>query len=440
MSLQTIQELLSKQRLYEGLLHSQHSLRQPVVESLVHRQHVAEIAKLLAGMPSQEIGSLLETLPIEEAQLVWACVPDARENELLWELSDDLRETLVGSREPRFAERQINAFDLVDGHLRQVVIGGRHHLDGIKPAWIDLLAATTPERRYVGEHFGVILPDPGETTDLEVSSRFQIDAKGSLRLQSNFLLDRDGNSRSIPVVFIIHQGILFTVRNEDLPVFRLQGQRASSQVGYASDCFDLILDLYAADVEYSADALESIYKRLGEIGRQVLSEKMSDEDAATALAGIAEEEDVNGRIRGNILDTQRALFFLIRSRRLSQSQLDDAKQVLRDIESLNSHTAFLFDKINFLMDATIGFININQNKRVSQLTVFSVVIMPLNIVAGIGGMSEFSMVTEGIPWPIAYGALAAGMGVLSWATYLLLKHLNTGRNRKAGCASPESLC
>ena len=137
---------------------------------------------------------------------------------------------------------------------------------------------------------------------------------------------------------------------------------------------------------------------------------MSDEDAAAILAEIAEEEDLNGRIRGNILDTQRALSFLMRCRILSPTQHRGARQVLRDIESLNSHTAFLFDKINFLMDATIGFININQNKRISQMTVFGVVIMPLNIVAGIGGMSEFSMMTQGIPWPVSYGACC-----LAWA-------------------------
>ena len=69
------------------------------------------------------------------------------------------------------------------------------------------------------------------------------------------------------------------------------------------------------------------------------------------------------------------------------------------------------------MDATIGFININQNKRVSQLTVFGVVFMPLNILAGVGGMSEFSMMTEGIPWQLAYGGVLVGMGLLGWATF-----------------------
>ena len=85
---------------------------------------------------------------------------------------------------------------------------------------------------------------------------------------------------------------------------------------------------------------------------------------------------MNGRIRRNVLDTRRALSFLMRGRPLSTEQHDDARQILRDIESLDGHTSFLFNKINFLMDATVGFININQNKRVSKLTAISVVFMP----------------------------------------------------------------
>jgi magnesium transporter len=162
----------------------------------------------------------------------------------------------------------------------------------------------------------------------------------------------------------------------------------------------------------------------------VLSEAITDQEAAGILADIAEEEDQNGRIRSNILDTQRALSFLMRGRLLTPDQISDSKQILRNIDSLNSHTAFLFDKINFLMDATIGFININQNKRVNQLTVFSVVFMPINILAGVGGMSEFSMMTEGTPWPLAYGGFLLGSAFIGLVTYVLLKHFEKKRLKK----------
>jgi magnesium transporter len=376
----------------------------------------------MSQLSSVEIGSILETLPLEDAQSLWKQVPQERENDVLWEVADARREQLVGAREPAFDDTQINAFELIDGRLQQIIIDSRKNLEGIRPIWIDLLNASKAERNYVGAHFGLDLPDPGDITDLEVSSRFHIEENSDIYLHSNFLLDREGNSRSVPVIFIVHQGILFSLRNEDLPVFRLQRRRARTQPGYVSDCNDLLLDLYGADVEYSADSLEDMYATLGKVGRQVLSEKISDAEAAAILGDIAEEEDLNGRIRGNILDTQRAIHFLMRCKVLASAQMDDAKQILQNIESLNSHTSFLFDKINFLMDATIGFININQNKRINQLTVFGVVFMPINILAGVGGMSEFSMMTQGIPWPLAYGAFFTGAVVIGAATYAALKY------------------
>jgi len=422
MSLEKVTEMLKKQKRVEGMVHGQNMPRQDIVETLVQRQHLVELENLIAQLPAEEIGSILEALPPEDAKLMWEQIPTTQENEVLWEVSDQLREQLVGAREPVFDESQMNAFELQDGRLRQIPIESRKNLEGIKPIWIDLLGATKAERAYVGAHFGLNLPDPGEVTDLEVSSRYHIEDNGEIHLLSNFLLDREGNSRSIPVAFIQHQGILFSLRNEELPVFRLQRRRARTQAGYVTDCNDVLLDLYGADVEYSADSLEDIYATLGKVGRQVLSETISDREAAAILGDIAEEEDLNGRIRGNILDTQRAINFLMRSKIWSPTQFDDAKQVLRNIESLNSHTSFLFDKINFLMDATIGFININQNRRINQLTVFGVVFMPINILAGMGGMSEFSMMTQGIPWPLAYGAFLTFSSLMGVATYVALKH------------------
>jgi magnesium transporter len=411
------------------MVHGQNMPRHDMVETLVQRQHLAELQNLLAQLSTPEIGSILEALPPEDAQSLWKQIPPNRENDVLWEVSDGCRELLVGNREPEFDDTQLNAFELVEGRLQQITIASRKDLDGVRPIWIDLLNASKAERSYVGTYFGLDLPDPGEITDLEVSSRFHVEENRDIYLHSNFLLDREGNSRSVPVIFIVHQGILFSLRNEDLPVFRLQRRRARTQPGYVSDCNDLLLDLFGADVEYSADSLEDIYATLGKVGRQVLSEKISDVEAAAILGDIAEEEDLNGRIRGNILDTQRAINFLMRCKILGATQLDDARQILQNIESLNSHTSFLFDKINFLMDATIGFININQNKRINQLTVFGVVFMPINILAGVGGMSEFSMMTQGLPWPLAFGGFIIGATFLGFATYVALKHFEKSKSK-----------
>jgi magnesium transporter len=194
--------------------------------------------------------------------------------------------------------------------------------------------------------------------------------------------------------------MLFSVHAHDLPVFRLVRLRARSRPGSIEDYKDVLLDLYATDAEYSADALEGIYQSLEEVSRSVLQKELTDQDAASALNAIAQEEDLNGRIRRNMMDTRRAVSFLMRGRLLNSEQFEEGRQILRDIESLDGHTAFLFDKINFLMDATVGFININQNKIIKIFSVASVAFLPPTLIASIYGMN-FRILPE-LNWDFGY--------------------------------------
>jgi magnesium transporter len=429
MSIEKIKEMLEKQKLVDAFVRRQRSSRHELEEGLVHKQHEAELLASIQVMNAHEIAETLDGLELEQARVLWARIPAGRINDVLWELSDERREELAPGREPELEGSRLNVFELVEGRLRQLPVAAKRDLFGVRPIWVDLVNASKAERSWIAAHFQVELPDPLDVTDLEVSARFHIGDDDAFHLHSNFLLDRAGDSRSVPVAFVLRRGILFTLRDEDLPVFRLQMRLAKTQPGYVTDAVDVLLDLYGSDVECSADSLENSYARLAKAGKLVLNESVSDEQAAAILADIAEEEDQNGRIRSNMLDTRRALNFLMRGRLLKPAQQEDAKQILRNVDALDSHTSFLFDKINFLMDATIGFININQNKRVNQLTVFSVVFMPINILAGMGGMSEFSMMTEGVPWPVSYGLFALFSALIGYATYVGVKNQERRRLR-----------
>ena len=411
MSLQTVNDLLRKHRSVERTLQNQPMQRQKLVMTLVQKQHLAELQALIKRLSAFEIGQILSSLSLEDTQFVWEQVAAERQDDVLWEISDTLREYLVGDREPHCGEGQLSAFQLVDGRLSKVAITCRHDLELMQPIWIDLLSPSKAQRLLIGQHYGLDLPDPDELTDLEASARFYVEQE-QIHIHSDFLLDREGKARSVPVAFVLRGDILFSVRGEELPVFRLQRLRARSQPGFVSDSRDMLLDLYGAEAEYSADALENIYSELETVSRKVLSQTMSDEDAARILADIAEQEDLNGRIRRNMLDTQRAVSFLLRRKLLLSTQLEDAQQILRDIESLNSHTAFLFDKINFLMDATVGFININQNKVIKIFSVASVALLPPTLIASIYGMN-FNNMPE-LEWMFGY-PFALGLMVFSVA-------------------------
>jgi magnesium transporter len=295
----------------------------------------------------------------------------------------------------------INVFVLQNGRLSQVNIDTRDDLARATPIWVDLTDPSDEERDWVRSIYGVTLPDEDEVKDIEASARYYEGDNGDLHLRSDFLLEEDEDeSRVVTVAFILAKEMLFSMHNDDLPVFRLVRMRARSRPGSIEDFKDVLLDLYATDVEYSADALEGVYQSLEEVSRSVLQKEFSDADAAESLSAMAREEDLNGRIRRNMMDTRRAVSFLMRGRLLNAEQFDEARQILRDIESLDGHTAFLFEKINFLMDATVGFININQNKIIRIFSVASVVFLPPTLIASIYGMN-FRILPE-LNWSFGY--------------------------------------
>jgi len=396
-------------------------------ETPAFTQNRLQLRRVLEALAPEPIARILEELTDDEQQIIWQFVPDAIKEEILLEVEDSVRVELLFEVTPQIQSRKIRVFDLHEGRLRQIPIETREDLANARPIWIDLVTPEDNELAWTGEVFGVELPDPRELTDLETSARFYVEDNGEVHLHSDFLLDREDESRNVMVAFILKEGTLFSIRNEELPVFRLQRLRARAQSGYVTEAKDVLLDLYAADVEYSANALEDVYSELEAVGKQVYGTNMIDEESAKILASIAEEEDVNGRIRRNVRDTRRALSFLMRGKFLSEAQYEDVREILRDIESLDGHTAFLFNKINFLMDAIVGFVNINQNKVIKQLTIISIIFMPLNFLAGVGGMSEYSMMTKGIPWPVSYTIFTVAMVLVGWITYVCLRYFG---NRK----------
>ena len=418
------QRLLARHRLVESLVDRQEMPRHNLVESLVHKENLSELGSLFNRLDAVDAARVLEALSPEDRLLAWERIRQERLDSILLLLIDDVREELLNASTHQSEKVSLNAFELHEGRLRQVKVANKADLANVKPIWVDLVAPSAEMRYWVGEFFGLDLPDPDSLTDLEASARFYVEDNGEIHLHSDFLLDADNEAQNIAVAFILHKDILFSVRKEELPVFRLQRLRARTQPGYVTEGKDVLLDLYAADAEYSADVLEDVYAELEAVGKSVLNPQVTDDAAAQILSEIARGEDLNGRIRRNVLDTRRALSFLMRGKSLSAQQHEEAREIVRDIESLDGHTTFLFGKINFLMDATVGFININQNKRVSKLTSISIVLMPINILAGIGGMSEFSMMTRDyhIGWPLAYAGFLLGSVIVGWGTYLVLKY------------------
>ena len=313
----------------------------------------------------------------------------------------------------------LNVFTLANGRLFQEEIASLEALANVRPVWVDLDAPTALEKGWIAQRFGVTIPEDAVDDDLEESARFYEEDSGELHIRSDFLIDDDRTPRNVRVAFILYKNVLFSVHGEDLPVFRLLRLRARRIPALIEDAKDVLLKLYDADAEYSADALEGIYDSLEAVSASVLKQDVDDQAAGEALSAIAREEDLNGRIRRNVMDTRRAVSFMMRSRLLNAEQFEEARQIMRDIDSLDGHSTFLFDKINFLMNATVGFININQNKIIKIFSVASVALLPPTLIASIYGMNFKSM--PELDWPFGYPFALALMVASVMAPFLYFR-------------------
>ncbi len=146
----------------------------------------------------------------------------------------------------------LNVFSLANGRLFQEEIDSAEALAMAQPVWVDLEAPTEDETRWVEQRFGLAIPKDAVDDDLEESARFYEEDNGELHIRSDFLIDGDAGgqgspARNVRVAFILHQGVLFSIHAEDLPVFRLLRLRARRIPALIEDAKDVLLKLYDAD-------------------------------------------------------------------------------------------------------------------------------------------------------------------------------------------------
>jgi magnesium transporter len=276
-------------------------------------------------------------------------------------------------------------------------------------SWVDAQDTSDEERDRLERLLHTELPESEDVEEIESSARYFTDASG-IHVHSLFLSQNDGRLITTTVAFILQPARLITVREYELADFRLLRMRALRGQIEAHNPKDLLLTMFEQKVENLADYIEDVYQELEKVSHQVLEGPSTElEDSIDNLAQL---EDSNGKIRMCLMDTQRSISFLQRQLRDSPVVQEMIPEITRDIDTLLSHTNFMFDKINFLMDAAQGFINIEQNKIIKIFSIAAVVFLPPTLVASLYGMN-FKHMPElewfmGYPWAIGL-MIAAGI-------------------------------
>ncbi|WP_417347016.1 magnesium/cobalt transporter CorA [Ferrimonas sp.] len=269
--------------------------------------------------------------------------------------------------------------------------------------WIDLFRPDDDERQWLSRYLYEEAPDEEDINEIEASARFYLDNDG-LHINSLFPQRVGHEVRAINVFFLVQPSRLFTIREEDVGLIRLMRNYLRLGRVEADRPEALLVELFNLKVDYLSDQLEDVYTVLDELSEEVFDNDKLDE----VFKQITLQEDGNGKIRLALLDTQRGLRFMQRyyRRHLQEEEIKDVKEMLSDIESLLPHTQFLFDKINFLLDAAMGFTSLQQNKIIKIFSVAAVVFLPPTLIASIYGMNFISM--PELRWEIGY-PLALGL-------------------------------
>jgi magnesium transporter len=294
--------------------------------------------------------------------------------------------------------------------------------------WLDLLDGTDAEKTYVERVTGLRVPTLDDLREIESSSRLV--ANGDV-LHLSMPMITGGQGRAIgasPLGLVLSPRYLLTVRFAPITPIDAFAAQFDSAVD-VSCSFGAFVSLLEAIVDQIADALETIRARLDEISHAAFEADepkhanlaRMDATLRQALRSIGRSGEHTSNVRDALLGAERIVPFAAERSKAWMPPGYDARiaTLQRDIASLNDYDAQISNKVQFLLDATLGFINMQQNDTIKVLTVVSVVGIPPTLVASIYGMN-FKFMPE-LDWAFGYPFGLAIIGLSAILPLLLFK-------------------
>jgi magnesium transporter len=279
--------------------------------------------------------------------------------------------------------------------------------------WIDLIDATEVERAGVMAATGLRIPTREELSEVENSSRLYIEG-GAIYLSTPVAFRGGGNDTVVsPVGFVLEGNRLLTIRFAPLIAFETVHGRLDEPAHASSpDALGTLIMLFEAMVDRLADVLEVAGARLDTVSANVFTDGVNRTKGARsmnaalreALSEIGRLGDQLSRIRDSLQGLARIVPFLEYARQndAGPALLSRLETVRVDIASLRDFDQQLASKVSFLLDATLGFIGMQQNDIFRLLTIVSIVGIPPTLVAGIYGMNFKNMPEYDWAWGYPY--------------------------------------
>jgi magnesium transporter len=268
--------------------------------------------------------------------------------------------------------------------------------DLARAVWIDLLNPTAEEEAAVQAALRLEIPTREEMQEIESSSRLYRE-NDSLYLTANFLYGADGNDYgSTAISFVLTNAALVTVRYQTPKAFAVFAVRCQKSPWLLGSADGVMLHLFEQIVDRLADILERVGADMDRASgaafrsaRADLKANKRDADLREALITLGQVGEVTTRASETLLGLTRILTFVGAEKATAVRKENQAliKTLVRDVRSLVDHANFLNSKANFLLDAVLGIINVEQTNIIKTFTVVSVALMPPTLIASIYGMN-----------------------------------------------------
>ena len=283
-----------------------------------------------------------------------------------------------------------------NGGLKGVVLSESEPIPA-DAVWIDLLSPTNDERRKVDALVGIELPTRADMEEIEVSSRlYQED--GGIFLTALILSNMETDSPVADVVsFVLTHDRLMTIRYIDPQPFRTFAARVARGSANPQRAEMVLMQLLDVIIDRMADVLERAGSDIETLSRDIFQPQegkvMQSKDFQEVLRRLGRKHDLTGKMRESLLSFARVLSFLTPAMdgKPNKDVRIHIKTLTRDVQSLQDHTSFLGSKLNYLLDATLGLINIDQNNIIKIMSVAAIVFLPPTLCASIWGMNFQNM-------------------------------------------------
>jgi magnesium transporter len=305
-----------------------------------------------------------------------------------------------------------SAFDLgslnEDQHLPQAVV------------WIDMISPTVEEERFVEALTGAELPTHEDLKDIEPSSRLYVE-NGTLYLTASLAWRVETGFADVTEVgFVVVGQRLVTIRYAEPKAFKLFSAGAPRMGGCGANGLTVLTKLLETIVDRTAEILEFTSAGLDELSSliflrdaRIRNESQAAKNLESHLGSIAQFQRVTAKTRESLGSLARVLSFLSAVPAIAQDKelRERCNSVSRDIQSLSEHANFIAGNINFHLDATLGLINLEQNKIIKIFSIAAVLLLPPTFIASIYGMNfqhmpELSW-TYGYPYAIGLMVIAS---------------------------------